>query len=97
MAARGEHPGLVDVIAAMEACESYRRWHDKPRGMYLRPDSGKCLHYYYYFYFIDEARGLCYLRVPTWCPFRLQFSIGMATAGWRALTRLRGRDNGSSR
>ena len=37
----------------------------------IRPDSGKCLHYY--FYFIDEEVGLCYLRVPTWCPFRLQF------------------------
>ena len=22
---------------------------------------------------IDEQLGLCYLRVPTWCPFRLQF------------------------
>jgi len=31
----------------------------------------KCLHYY--FYFINEELGLCYLRVPTWCPFRLQF------------------------
>ena len=72
LAARGEHPGLVHVIAAMEACASYRPWHDKPSGKtYLRPDSGKCLHYY--FYFIDEALGLCYLRVPTWCPFRLQF------------------------
>jgi hypothetical protein len=25
------------------------------------------------FYFIDAALGLIYLRVPTWCPFRLQF------------------------
>jgi hypothetical protein len=25
------------------------------------------------FYFIDEKLGLCYVRVPTWCPFRLQF------------------------
>ena len=72
LAARGEHPGLVHVISAMEACESYKPWHDKASGKtYLRPDSGKCLHYY--FYFIDEALGLCYLRVPTWCPFRLQF------------------------
>jgi hypothetical protein len=37
----------------------------------LRPDTGKCLHYY--FYFIDAELGLIYLRVPTWCPFRLQF------------------------
>lgn len=72
LAARGEHPGLVHVISAMEACESYQPWHDKLSGKtYLKPDSGKCLHYY--FYFIDEKLGLCYLRVPTWCPFRLQF------------------------
>jgi hypothetical protein len=72
LAARGEHPGLVHVISAMEACESYQPWHDKASGKtYLKPDSGKCLHYY--FYFIDEKLGLCYLRVPTWCPFRLQF------------------------
>ena len=37
----------------------------------LRPDSGKCLHYY--FYFMDAELGLVYLRVPTWAPFRLQF------------------------
>jgi len=72
LARRGEGPGLVHVISAMEACESYRPWHDKVTGKTaLKPDSGKCLHYY--FYFIDERLGLCYLRVPTWCPFRLQF------------------------
>jgi hypothetical protein len=72
LARRGDHAGLVHVISAMEACESYRPWHDKGSGKsFLKPDSGKCLHYY--FYFIDEKLGLCYLRVPTWCPFRLQF------------------------
>jgi hypothetical protein len=70
--ARGEHPGLVYILSAMESCESYKPWHDKASGKtFLKPDSGKCLHYY--FYFIDERLGLCYLRVPTWCPFRLQF------------------------
>jgi hypothetical protein len=69
---RGDHPGLVHIISAMEACDSYRAWHDKGTGKNLvRPDSGKCLHYY--FYFLDAAFGLIYLRVPTWCPFRLQF------------------------
>lgn len=69
---RGDHPGLVHVISAMEACNSYRPWHDKASGRtFLKPDTGKCLHYY--FYFIDPEVGLCYLRVPTWCPFRLQF------------------------
>jgi len=72
LATRGDHPGLVHVISAMEACESYKPWHDKASGKtFLKPDSGKCLHYY--FYFIDQVLGLCYLRVPTWCPFRLQF------------------------
>jgi hypothetical protein len=69
---RGDHPGLVHVISAMEACDSYKPWHDKrTHRNFLRPDSGKCLHYY--FYFIDAELGLIYLRVPTWCPFRLQF------------------------
>jgi len=72
LARRGDQPGLVHVISAMEACESYRPWHDKASGKTgLKPSPGKCLHYY--FYLIDEKLGLCYLRVPTWCPFRLQF------------------------
>jgi len=69
---RGNHPGLVWIFSALEPCTTYQPWHDKKSGRtYLRPDDGKCLHYY--FYFIDEELGLCYLRVPTWCPFRLQF------------------------
>jgi hypothetical protein len=69
---RGRHPGLVHIFAAMEPCVSYRPWHNKQTGQtYLKFDSGKCVHYY--FYFMDEQLGLCYLRVPTWCPFRLQF------------------------
>ena len=72
LAKRGDHPGLVHILSAMEACASYKPWHDKQtHRTFLKPDSGKCLHYY--FYFIDEQLGLCCLRVPTWCPFRLQF------------------------
>lgn len=69
---RGHHPGLVHIFSAMESCTSYKPWHDKSTGKnFLKYDSGKCLHYY--FYFIDDELGLCYMRVPTWCPFRLQF------------------------
>jgi hypothetical protein len=69
---RGNQVGLVHIFSAMEPCTSYKPWHDKATGQtYLKFDSGKCVHYY--FYFIDEQLGLCYLRVPTWCPFRLQF------------------------
>lgn len=72
LAQRGDHPGLVHILSAMEACSAYRPWHDKQtHRTFLRPTSGKCLHYY--FYFLDAELGLCYLRVPTWCPFRLQF------------------------
>jgi hypothetical protein len=72
LAQRGEHPGLVHIISAMEACDSYQPWHDKATGRnFVRPSSGKCLHYY--FYFMDADLGLIYLRVPTWSPFRLQF------------------------
>ena len=69
---RGDHPGLVHIFSAMESCPAYLPWHDKPSGKtYVKATTGKCLHYY--FYFIDEDLGLCYLRVPTWAPFRLQF------------------------
>jgi hypothetical protein len=56
----------------MEVCPTFEPWHDKLTGRtFLRGREAKCLHYY--FYFISEEFGLCYLRVPTWAPFRLQF------------------------
>ena len=71
LAKRGEHPGLVCILSAMEPCSSYKPWHNKQTGKtYLLADDGKCLHYY--FYFIDDELGLCYVRVPTWLPCRLQ-------------------------
>lgn len=71
---RGDHPGIVHILSAMEACNTYEPWHDKKTGKtFLRPDLCKCLHYY--FYFIDPQVGLGYVRVPTWCPFRLQVYI----------------------
>ena len=71
LAARGDHPGLVHIFSAMEPCPSFKPWHDKQRADLPQARRGKCLHYY--FYFIDPELGLCYLRVPTWAPFRLQF------------------------
>ncbi|GFP21129.1 hypothetical protein HKBW3S06_00355 [Candidatus Hakubella thermalkaliphila] len=73
---RGTHPGLVHIFSAMESCSSYKPWHDRRTGKtFLKHDTAKCLHYY--FYFIDPELGLCYLRVPTWCPFQLQFYFNM--------------------
>lgn len=72
LARRGDHPGLVHVFSAMEPCPAFRPWHDKASGRTgVKLTQGKCLHFY--FYFVHERLGLCYLRVPTWLPFRLQF------------------------
>jgi hypothetical protein len=82
LAARGDHAGLVHVISAMEACQSYQPWHDKLSGKtYLRPDTGKCLHYY--FYFIDEKRDCVICACPPGVRFACSFTV-TATAGWRA-------------
>src|SRR3970040_895799 len=86
LAQRGDHPGLVHVLSAMEACSSYEPWHDKQTHQtFLRSTTGKCLHYY--FYFLDAELGLCYLRVPTWCPFKLQFYCNGHSWLARQLTR----------
>jgi len=67
----GKTQGLLYILSAMEACPTYKPWHDKRTGKTsLRGDTGKCLHYY--FYFNDPELGFGYIRVPTWCPFRLQ-------------------------
>jgi hypothetical protein len=48
--ARGDRPGLVHILSAMEACDAYQPWHDKQtHKTFVRPDGGKCLHYYFYF------------------------------------------------
>jgi hypothetical protein len=81
LAKRGRHPGLVAIFSAMEPCASYQPWHNKQTGKtYLKPDNGKCLHYY--FYLIDEELGLTYVRVPTWLPGRLQIYL-TGTTGWQ--------------
>jgi hypothetical protein len=68
---RGDNPGLVAILSALEVCPTFEARYDQKTGRTsLRPDRAKCLHYY--FYFIDEDMGLCFMRVPTWCPFGVQ-------------------------
>lgn len=68
---RGRRPGTVCILSAMESCSCYKCVKNHDTGfLELRFSKGKCLHYY--IYFVDERYGLCYLRVPTWAPFRLQ-------------------------
>ena len=67
----GKKTGLIHILSAMEACQSYLPWHDKvSHKSFLKSTQGKCLHYY--FYFNDPDIGFGYVRVPTWCPFQLQ-------------------------
>ena len=67
----GKKEGLLHILSAMEMCPTYQPWHDKQTGKtFLKGATSKCLHYY--FYFQDEELGYGYIRVPTWCPFRLQ-------------------------
>jgi len=71
---RGYGVGVVHILSAMETCSTFKPWHDKKTGKtFLKYDMSKCL--YYYYYFIDEVLGLCYVRVPTWCPFTIQIYL----------------------
>ena len=59
---RGDAPGLVAILSALEVCPTFEPRYDKKTDRtFLRPDRAKCLHYY--FYFIDEDLGLCFMRV----------------------------------
>lgn len=67
----GEVKGLFCIIWAMESCPSFKpMYDDKNKYPYLKYQERQCLHYY--FYFMDEYLGLCFVRVPTWLPFRLK-------------------------
>ncbi len=72
LAKRGEAPGIVCILSAMESCRCFKPGKNRSTGyLELQWKPGKCLHYYVYL--MDPDYGLCYLRIPTWAPFRLQF------------------------
>jgi len=82
LAKRGDHPGLVCILSAMEACSTYKPWHNKNTGKtYLLPDDGKCLHYY--FYFIDEDLGWATCGCQPGCRAGCK-STSTVTVGWPA-------------
>ena len=69
---RGEEEGLVHIFSALEVNKTYRPWHDKTNGKtYFKSDNTKCLTYY--FYFIDREFGLCFMRVPSIAPYKVDF------------------------
>ncbi len=67
----GEVHGLFCIISAVERCPSFYPDREKNGQFVLKFRERQCLHYY--FYIMDQTMGLCYLRVPTWLPLRLQF------------------------
>ncbi len=70
---RSEHDGVVCILSAMEGCSCFKVRKNHQTGyLELHWSKGKCLNYYVYI--MDPDYGLCYLRIPTWAPFRLQFS-----------------------
>ena len=72
LSARGDAPGIACILSAMESCRCFKvRKNQKSGYLELQWKPGKCL--YYYVYLMDPEYGLCYLRIPTWAPFRLQF------------------------
>jgi len=69
---RGNTEGLVHIYTSMEICDAYQPIYNKlTHRASLKVRTTKCLHYY--IYFIDKSLGLCFLRIPTWIPFRVQF------------------------
>jgi hypothetical protein len=69
---RGDRTGIVCILSAMESCRCFHvKKNHKTNYLQLQWSPGKCLHYY--IYLMDAEYGLCYLRIPTWAPFRLQF------------------------
>lgn len=61
--------GLVCVLAAVEACQSFKLAYG-PQRPHLVSARRKCL--CLYFYFIDPELGLMHVRMPTWFPFTAQ-------------------------
>jgi hypothetical protein len=69
---RGTHTGIVHIYTSIEICDSYQPWFDKTtKRSTLKVRTTKCIHYYIYFF--DKYLGLCFLRIPTWIPCRVQF------------------------
>jgi hypothetical protein len=69
---RGDAPGIVCILSAMETCRIFKYCYSRETGRnWLQSRESRCVHYY--IYLMHEEFGLCYLRIPTWLPTTLQF------------------------
>lgn len=64
--------GLICVLAAVEACQSFKLVYGKDRP-HLVSARRKCL--CLYFYFLDREFGFMHVRIPTWFPFTIQIYL----------------------
>ena len=68
---RGDHAGLVAILSGLEVAQSFDINKNKNnKKLELVSRQRKCLHIYYYF--VDELFGLCYFRIQTFFPFKIQ-------------------------
>jgi hypothetical protein len=64
--------GIIKIYSSMELSSSYEsHWNEKTRKVSLNIITPKILNYY--IYFLDRSLGLCFIRIPTWLPCRIQF------------------------
>jgi len=70
-------------LSAMEACPSYKPWHDKPSGRtFLKVIRASVLHYY--FYFIDRDLALLRAVADLGAVFGCKFISTATGCGGRA-------------
>jgi hypothetical protein len=62
--------GLVLILKVMEGCQKYRPCWDSQRQCYLKMERGRCMTFY--FYINDPQWGICWFRLPSWAPFKMQ-------------------------
>ncbi|MBW2154514.1 MAG: hypothetical protein JRH18_22995 [Deltaproteobacteria bacterium] len=68
----GISDGLICVMAAVEACQSFKLAYGEKRPRLVGAQR-KCLCLYYYFF--DRQFGLMHVRIPTWFPFTIQIYL----------------------
>jgi len=71
---RGQTPGIIAVLHSLETDYGFDiQGNQSTHKIELIGKKRKCLHIY--FYFIDEIYGLCYFRVQTFFPFKIQIYL----------------------
>lgn len=64
--------GLVCILAAVEACQSFKMAHGHRRPKIVSARR-KCL--CFYFYFVDRELGFMHVRIASWFPFTTQVCL----------------------